>query len=501
MTKEQEAQIKLQLLEIQKKKLELQAQMLPLMAKNDYASYVEYTHEGRWRRSNHLLFLCDEVINFVEEDTGHAYDILILQVPPQHGKSMTITETLPSYYFGKHNDGQLILLSYNDDTAERFTRRNKEKIRTFGKTLFDIEISQTIDRATEFELSNNVGRMVSSGIKGSVTSNPAKLIIIDDPIKNRAEADSETYRAGLWEEWQNTIKTRLAAGAKIIVIMTRWHEDDLAGRIIKNEKHVKVINLKCEDEGDDPEGFERVGKALFPEIGKGDAWLEDFKGGYQTSEGTRAWLALYQGSPSSVEGNLIKRSWWKYYEELPKRFDEVIQSWDCTFKGESSTKNKKRVDFVVGQVWGRSGANKFLLDQVRAQMDMPATLAAVTKMTQKWPQARAKLIEGKANGSAVIQMLHKKIPGLIEIEPEGGKVARVSAVSPDIEAGNVWLPKFAGFTNDLVEECSSFPNGAHDDQVDAMSQALNRLIGKTYSTEETEDYEPEYAVAFGRTGY
>jgi predicted phage terminase large subunit-like protein len=344
--------------------------------------------------------------------------------------------------------------------------------------------------------------MISSGIKGSVTSNPAKLILIDDPIKNRAEADSETYRAGLWDEWLNTIKTRTAAGTKIIVIMTRWHEDDLAGRIIKNEKHVKIINLKCEDEGDDPEGFERVGKALFPEIGKGDAWLEDFKYGYQTSEGTRTWLALYQGSPSSAEGNLVKRTWWQYYEELPKRFDEVIQSWDCTFKGESSNqKHKNRVDFVVGQVWGRAGANKYLLDQVRAQMDMPATLLAVTKLTQKWPQARAKLVEGKANGSAVIQMLHKKIPGLIEIEPEGGKVTRVSAVSPDIEAGNVWVPKFAAFTNDFVEECSSFPNGAHDDQVDAMSQALTRLLGKTYTSEETEDYEPEYEVAFGRTGY
>jgi predicted phage terminase large subunit-like protein len=277
--------------------------------------------------------------------------------------------------------------------------------------------------------------------------------------------------------------------------------DDLAGRILQYEHNVKLINLPCEDEGNDPEGFHRVGKALFPEIGKGDQWLEEFKRGYVSQEGNRTWLALFQGRPTSMEGNLIKRSWWQFYTEMPKRFDEVIQSWDCTFKGESSSaKNKKGVDFVVGQVWGRAGANKYLLDQVRDRMDMPQTLAAVVKLTQKWPQARAKLIEGKANGSAVIQMLRKKIPGLIEIEPEGGKVARVSAVSPDIEAGNVWLPKDAKFTNDFVEECSSFPNGAHDDCVDAMSQALTRLLGRTYTAEET-DEEVEYENAFGRTGY
>jgi predicted phage terminase large subunit-like protein len=122
------------------------------------------------------------------------------------------------------------------------------------------------------------------------------------------------------------------------------------------------------------------------------------------------------------------------------------------------------------------GPNFLLLDQVRARMDCPATVKAIRVLTAKWPYTLAKLIEDKANGSAVIQMLANEVSGLLPITPEGGKVARAAAVSPLIEAGNVYLPhpQFAPWVNDLIEECAAFPNGAHDDQVDAMTQALLR---------------------------
>lgn len=202
--------------------MKIKEQIRQEIARRSYADYVEYVHEGRWIKSKHLLFTCNKIQEFVETDTGHAFDIMILQMPPQHGKSMSTTETLPSWYLGKYPLNRVIQASYNEETAERFCRRNKEKIKQFGKDLFNIEISN-IDRSTEFELTNNVGRMISRGIMSGITSNPANLIIIDDPIKNRMEADSETFRDRLWEEWQNTIKTRLSANSKVIVIMTRWH--------------------------------------------------------------------------------------------------------------------------------------------------------------------------------------------------------------------------------------------------------------------------------------
>jgi predicted phage terminase large subunit-like protein len=149
---------------------------------------------------------------------------------------------------------------------------------------------------------------------------------------------------------------------------------------------------------------------------------------------------------------------------------ETLQSWDCAFKDLETS------DYVVGQVWGRVGPLYFLGHQVRGRMDFPTTVNAVREVSRNWPIAIAKLIEDKANGSAVIQMLTVEIPGILPVNPAGGKIARAAAVSPLIEAGNIYVPHpaYAPWVNDFIEECAAFPNGAHDDQVDAMTQALLR---------------------------
>ena len=169
--------------------------------------------------------------------------------------------------------------------------------------------------------------------------------------------------------------------------------------------------------------------------------------------------------------------------------EEQIQSWDCAFKDLETS------DFVVGQVWGRQGSAYLLLDQVRDRMDCPTTVKAVRQLSQRWHGSVAKLIEDKANGSAVIQMLTHDIPGILPVTPEGGKVARAQAVSPLIEAGNVYLPhpQFMPWVNDFIEECAAFPNGAHDDQVDAMTQALLRW--KMVPQQTVVYYNPPYQIS------
>ena len=493
---------------------------IDLCKRGTYADYVEYVHGGRWLPARHLLFVCQQVEIFIHQYTGHPYDILVLQMPPQHGKSQSITETLPSWYLGKWPERRVIEVSYNETFAQRFGRRNRDKIKQYGKQLFDIEISRGKDSNEEFELSNGVGSMISRGIMSGVTGNPANLIIIDDPIKNREEADSENNRAKQWDEWLSSIKTRTAAGAKVIVIMTRWHEDDLAGRIIKSEKNVTVINLPCEAEGNDPLGRE-PGEALFPEIGKDQSWLEQFKDSYvndisgnmEGGGGPRAWLALFQGRPSSQTGNMLKRYWWRYWKPvgvdlppvtvkddkgnivnieaipLPATFDIRLQSWDMTFKDTDGT------DLVAGGIWASKWANIFYLDQIYERMDFPATCRAVISLTEKWPKVAMKLVEDKANGPAVIAMLRSKVGGLIPVQPEGSKQARASAVSPLIEAGNVYLPHpmIAPWVNGFIEQCASFPNGAHDDLVDEMSQALKRLMYGRPEDAKKPDPKPQFA--------
>lgn len=443
--------------------------------KNNYAKYVEYVHRGNWVLAKHLDYICSAVEDLIYNKTDK--QILITSMPPQHGKSQTITETLPSFYLGKYPSRRVIEVSYGDDLARRFGRRNKQKIIEFGKELFGIELSKGGTSDTDLEIDGHKGTMLSRGIMAGITGQPADLIIIDDPIKNRQEADSETYRDRIWDEFLNSIYTRLSAQGKIILIMTRWHEDDLAGRILNNlGDKTQYINIPCEAEDNDILG-RSVGDALFPEIGKDKEWMQEFKKAYTTQEGNRSWLALFQGRPTAQEGNMIKRQWWQYYNKLPEYFDEMIQSWDCTFKGSDGS------DFVAGQVWGRVGANYYLIDRVKQRMDIVETMTQIEQMTIKYPKATLKLIEDKANGPAVIQMLRNKINGIVAVNPEGGKIARASAVSPTIESGNVYLPshELAPWVNEYIEEFSAFPNGAHDDEVDATTQALNRLIYNTRS--------------------
>jgi len=435
------------------------------LARRSYIKYVEYVHEGRWVRSAHTNLICD----YVEKILSGEIKRLILSVPPQHSKSMTVTETLPSYYLGKFSDRRVIEASYGDDLARRFGRRNKQKIEQFGKDLFNIELSKSSSSDTEFEIEGTKGSMISRGIMAGITGQPADLIIIDDPIKNKLEANSQTYRDRLWEEWLNSLNTRLSANGSVIIIQTRWHEDDLAGRLLTYEKDKwTYVNIPCEAEENDILG-RQIGDALFPEIGKDNAWLKEFKESYTSQEGSMTWNALFQGRPTAQEGNLIKRAWFKYYKELPTIAYKLI-SVDATFKDGDNN------DFVAIQVWGKINADCYLIDRIKERMDFPTTLQAIKNMVAKHANYNALLVEDKANGSAIISMLQKQIHGVIPINPEGGKVARVNAISPMIESGNVYLPETA-WVNDFVNECVSFPNATHDDEVDGMSQALNRLKG------------------------
>jgi len=454
--------------------------LLSLRAAKRYWRYVEYVHQGRWKRAGYLQYVCDLVQDFLL-DESHERRILCLSMPPQHGKSMSITETLPSWYLGRFPERRVIEVSYNDDFAKKFGRRNREKVERFGERVFDIRLSKSVSNVQEWELDNGVGGMQSRGVGGAITGNPADLIIIDDPIKNRMEAESETYRERVWDEWLNSIRTRFAAHGKAIVIMTRWHEDDLVSRLLEAENGAEYINIPCEADEDDPL-MRDPGEPLGVVLGKDKAWLDSFKQAYMRANGgMRVWEALFQGKPKAMEGMLFKRYWWRYYnaDSRPTHFDEIIQSWDCTFKDSDGT------DFVVGTVWGRAGADVYLLDLHRARMDLPTTMEAIIAMSAKWPQSLTKLVEDKANGPAVIQLLRNKVPGLIAVDPKGGKTARAQAVLGVIQAGNVWLPdaEIAPWVVAFVDECSSFIPGAdnaHDDQVDSMTQALLRLMYNTH---------------------
>lgn len=441
----------------------------------DYCEYVYHVHQGAWKKTPFHRFLCGYVQNFVERKTEKPYEILVIATPPQHGKSQSITETLPSWYLGKHPDKHVIEISYNEDFAIKFGRRNKRKIEEFGESVFGIHIANDNNRAVEFELAEHGGGMLSRGVGTGVTGQPANLMIIDDPIKNKKEAFSKSRRDLIYEEWLMSFKTRLAPHSKVILIMTRWHEDDLAGRLLEEEENIKLLRFPCECEEEDSAVEKALGRhigdALCPEIGKGNAWLKEYKKGLVSREGSMTWNALFQGRPTAMEGNIIERDWWVLYEEneLPD-IATWVMSVDAAFKDEDQS------DFVAIQVWGKTGANIYLIDAVKKHLSFPDTILEIRRLRAMYPECKTTLVEDRANGSAIIRMLRYEMTGVIAVQPIGSKMARVQAILGAIESGNVRLPKTKRFTGDFIEECSAFPNAAHDDQVDAMSQALNRLI-------------------------
>lgn len=442
------------------------------LARKNYQDYVAYVHQGRYKHAPHTIFICDVIQNAINKKKLMREGILptenqyfAFNMPPRHSKSMSITETTPSYYLGHFQEDRVIEISYNDTFAKKFGKKNKEKILQFGADLFNIELSKRASATDTWYLSNEVGGMLSRGVLAGITGEGADLMIIDDPIKNREEADSETHRDKIWDEWIDSFSSRLHPGAIVILILTRWHEDDLQGRLLNPEYgeplNWQVYNFPLEAEENDVLG-RSVGEPLWPER-YGKSFIEERKR-YPSS-----FNSLYQGRPTSQEGNILKRDWWKYYDKLPA-IATTIMSVDATFKDEDDS------DFVAIQVWGKTGANMYLIDSMKARMNFPTTLQAIRNMRKKHPEVGTILVEDKANGPAIISMLHREIGGMIPVKPEGGKVARVNAVSPHIESGNVFLPRHAEWLHDFVEECASFPKGKHDDQVDAMSQALNRFI-------------------------
>lgn len=444
------------------------------LARRRYADYLAYVYGTQWIPTRMSTYIADRVQEFIETDTGHAYDILVIETPPQHGKSMTITESLPSYYLGRYPTQRVIEASYNDEYAERFCRRNKEKIRRFGKNLFNISIGD-INRVTEFELDNHRGRMISRGIQSGITGNPANLIIIDDPVKNRTEADSETFRNRVWDEWQNSLKTRLAAGAKVILIMTPWHEDDLAARLLSSEHNISLLRLPVEAEENDPLG-RAPGEALCPELGKDNKWLKDFKPSYilDPLAGHRAWEALYMCSPRVEGGNLIKRSWWRFFkdDELPEHFGSMLISVDAAFKKTDTS------DFVAITVWAKWRSNYYCLYCLNRQMDFVETIQSIQFAQKLYPMAQRVLIEDKANGSAISNVLSRSM-FVVPVIPRGGKVARLNSVSPAIESGHVYLPETAPWVESFIDQFSAFPAGKHDDMVDSTTQALSFMLFTT----------------------
>jgi predicted phage terminase large subunit-like protein len=408
---------------------------------------------------------------------------------PTHN-SVRVSRRFPLWQLTHDPDTRVVIASYEHGVARRWGRAIRDDIANHGTDL-GLNVRPDLSAQSEWQLAGHEGGVYATGIGGALTGRPADLMVIDDPVKGREEADSEAFQERAWNWWLETASTRLAPGAPVVLVLTRWHHEDLAGRLrAADDGHLwRVVNIPAQAEhrperGEtDPLGRE-PGEYMISARGRTTAQWEAIK----TRSLGRTWTSLYQGRPSPSTGGLFPAddAWARYDHPLwvvrgdgarlvpDAHLDEVelVQSWDMAFK------DTKGSDFVVGQVWMRRGADAYLLDQSRDRLTFTETCHALRTLSARWPQAVAKYVEDKANGTAVINALARTVPGLIPVEPLGSKCARASAMSPLVASRNVILPavEIAPWIADFTEECRAFPNSTHDDQVDGMSQAVNQLI-------------------------
>jgi predicted phage terminase large subunit-like protein len=442
----------------------------------------------------------DAIIEHLEAVSRGLIRNLLINVPPRHMKSLLVSVFWPAWEWITFPQRRWLFSSYAASLSIRDSVKCRRLIESpWYQSRWADRYALTGDQNTKGRFDNNrSGYRIATSVEGSATGEGGDRIVCDDP-HNVKEAESDSVRKGTLDWFDVVMSTRVNDPKTVakVVVMQRCHEQDLSGHLLE-QGGFEHLSLPAEYEGTKcvtsigwVEPREELGELLWPER-FGPTEIVDLK----RSLGSYAAAGQLQQRPSPSEGGLFKRNHWRYWQfpnsnlppvevRLPDgsvqsiaptaiySYDELIQSWDCAFKDLETS------DFVVGQLWGRSGPNYYLVEQVRGRMDFPATLRAVATMTNRYPHAMGKFIEDKANGSAVIQVLSHHISGIIPVTPEGGKVARAAAVSPLVEAGNVFLPHpqlgpNCGWVPGFIEECASFPNGKHDDQVDSMTQALLR---------------------------
>ena len=444
-------------------------------AKEDFGEYLTLCNQDYKLTKFHrfLIKVCQSAVERVERNrkgdlSQASRTIICVSVPPQLGKSETITKSLPSWFVGRNPNLSAILVAYNGDIGEQFCSCNRDKTREFGKKVFGVEISETDDTKEKYHIKGKKGFVMGRGINGGITSWGCELLIIDDPYKSSNEAFSPTYREMVSRVFKDSCWSRLHAGGVCIIIHTRWHEEDLIGEYAKDENAIVInIPLVC-DSKNDPLKRE-IGETLCPELGFGVKFAEETK----KQAGLKTFNSLYQGKPHIEGGDIFKREWLKFYDEktLPSNFDEQTISCDLSFGGK-----KKQNDPCAIQVWGRVGANHYLLKHIKKRLTFTEMCEMIKIVSATYPLARRKIIEKKANGQAVIDTLNSEIGGFMAYDPKmTDKVGRANAISPYIQSGNVWFPKESvdETIEEMIEEMMTFPNSDHDDEVDAMTQYLN----------------------------
>lgn len=453
--------------------------MATKLTAEDYAfsrllPYIAYQWPGYMDGRHHRL-ICRKL----EAVERGEIDRLMIFVPPRHGKSLIASTYFPAWYLGRNPDKYVITATYGQDLADDFGRQVKNQIadESFQAIFPGVGLSGDSRASRRFAVDGNQGGFEHStnrqgayyavGVGGPLTGRGAHLLIIDDPVRNREDADSETIRAKLKSWYTSTAYTRLMPGGAVVVIQTRWHEDDLSGWLLEEHKHEgwDIINLPALAEGDDQLGRES-GEALWPEQYNEQA-LEKIK----LAVGSRDWSALYQQRPAPDSGDYFKREWIIPVDHIPPKEELAI------YGGSDYAVTQSGGDYTVHVVIGIGHDGRmYLLDLWRAQTSSDKWVDAFCALVRKWKPIGWAEETGQIKsgvGPFLTQRMIEtdSITVREQFPTRGDKAARAQSIRGKMALMGIHVPREAPWLADLISEMMSFPVGVHDDQVDALGLA------------------------------
>lgn len=447
-------------------------------ARNSLAVYAEEILELPPAK-HHLVMV--EGLEMIERNE---IDVLILTLPPGSAKSSYGSVAFPAWYLGRNPKNCIIAASHTGELAERFGRKVRNTIQSqIHKSIFPASgVASDSAAAGRWETTEK-GEYFAAGVGGSITGRRADLCLIDDPVKSREEADSATIRQKQWDWWRDDLSTRLKPGAGVVIIMTRWHEDDLAGRLIddlkSSRKRVKIISIPMEAQEDDPLGRE-VGEPLWPE------WFTPIMIEEAKRE-PRTWSALYQQAPRPIGGGEFKREWLNHWIKQPASGNKII------IVDPSSGKSKTRGDFTSMWVIGRGqDENLYVLDGLRDRLNLTERCEELFKLVRKWKPAGVGYEQyGLQADIEFIKMQQEAQQYRFKIIELGGgikKEDRIRRLIPLFQGAEIWLPQSLikvgsdGHNYDVIEmfiqEYLSFPVGAHDDALDNLARIVDKEMAR-----------------------
>lgn len=433
-------------------------------ARRDFTTFKRRIYK-RYMHAPHLTLIdqaLTDAMRYVETQGAAGHGFQMINMPPRHGKTMTVSRLFPPYAIGCNPDWRIILASYGATLAQKNSRaaRNIVASPAYQSIFSGVTLAQDSKSVDAWDIAGHEGGLDAMGVGGGVTGKGGQIIIIDDPVKSREEAESETYREKAWDWYTDDLYTRREPGGAIILIMTRWHQDDIAGRLLKTEPDKwRLINLPAIDDS---------GRALWPERYPLPA-LHDI----ERTLGPYSWSALYQQNPVPAEGGIFKRAWFEPRASQPPEIVRAVRYWDLAMS------EKTTADYTAGVKLGMGvDGHVYVLDVARGQIEWGDVVPFIADTMLRDGTDVAQGIEEKGYMSRAVQELN--LDGRLRgfqvwgYPADKDKVTRALPFAAKCAASTVHVVN-AHWADAWIEEVCSFPNAAHDDQVDAASGAWGML--------------------------